>query len=186
MSKPKKLPSVKFLEECFLYDKESGDLIWKKRPSHHFHSKPYADKFNTMYAGKIAGGNPKPSRYKRLVIDGKPIMCHRIIWKLEKKEEPLYIDHIDGDRHNNKIENLRSIPFRENSLNQAKSSKNTSGVVGVYWEKERNLWRASISHGGKEIRLGRYKTLIDAVAERMRAEKLYGYHKNHGKRVFEH
>lgn len=141
MIKARELPSVEYLRECFHYDSESGELYWKERPLSHFHSEPYQKKFNTIYSGRPVGGKPSVKNYKRFALNGRAMLCHRVIWKIVYEEDPLYVDHIDGDRHNNRIENLRSIPFRENSLNQAKSTKNTSGVVGVYWEKERNLWR---------------------------------------------
>jgi hypothetical protein len=89
------------------------------------------------------------------------------------------IDHINGDRADNRIVNLRQTTQSENMRNRRKSTNNTSGYVGVY--KVGAKWRARISVDSKNMNLGIYDTIEQAVQARKQAEIDYGYHENHGR-----
>lgn len=91
------------------------------------------------------------------------------------------IDHINHDRLDNRPENLRDVTHVENTRNSKLSTANTSGTTGVYWDKSRKLWIASIKVNYKSISLGRYADIEDAIAARSVANKLFGFHENHGK-----
>ena len=84
--------------------------------------------------GDVAGGLSFNSRSYSM-FRGYP--CHRIVWEINNGEIPngAIIDHIDGDRRNNKISNLRLSTIKLNAQNQKMYSTNTSGVTGVYFNK---------------------------------------------------
>ncbi len=89
------------------------------------------------------------------------------------------IDHIDNNRLNNTISNLRWVSYQENSFNSSLSSKNTSGIKGVSFCKDKNKWRARIEINGKEIHLGLYNNLEDAKnARQKKAAELFGIYLN--------
>lgn len=127
--------------------------------------------------GQEAGTFCKDIGYRKVYLDGGVYYTHRLIWKLLYGEDPAEIDHINGNRSDNRITNLRSVCHLENMRNTKKMSNNSSGVMGIYWLKDRSKWRASI---GRES-LGDFDKLEDAAAARKQAEKEYGYHPNHGR-----
>lgn len=107
------------------------------------------------------------------------ILVHRVIWLLHYKSWPSdEIDHIDGNRSNNKIQNLRVVAAIENAKNLRLSKLNTSGRTGVYSMNSR--FAAAIGYRYKTIFLG-VGTFEECVALRESAENKYGYHENHGK-----
>jgi len=115
--------------------------------------------------GKIAGSIGKRG-YKCLSINGKKYYNHRVVWLLHNKEMPKYIDHIDGNSLNNKIENLRICNLTQNLCNASKRKNNTSGHKGVNWFSPKQKWRARISMYGKEYHFGYFDEIekaIDAV-----------------------
>tara|TARA_R110000868_G_scaffold400521_1_gene675110 strand:- start:341 stop:850 length:510 start_codon:yes stop_codon:yes gene_type:complete len=113
----------------------------------------------------------------------KKYIVHRLIWEMFKGSVPegKEIDHIDGDRQNNKIENLRIVTRQENMRNSKIRKDNSSGGVGVSFSQRDKKWYASIRVNGKTINLGLYKQKVDAILARKTAEKMYGFHKNHGR-----
>ena len=91
------------------------------------------------------------------------------------------IDHINGDGTDNRWSNLRSVSSQENSKNQRRRFTNVhSDVMGVRLNKPTNSWVASIRCDGKNVHLGLFKDFNKAVESRKLAEKLLGYHQNHG------
>lgn len=135
---------------------------------------------NRSKAGSIAGSKGV-SGYLQININHKIYKSHRLAWLYVYGVLPsLQIDHIDHDRANNIITNLRLVTHQENSKNQKIRSTNSSGFTGVFWYKRHNKWLASIKVNGKAKYLGLYKALSDAVLVRLDAEKEYGYHVNHG------
>ena len=90
------------------------------------------------------------------------------------------IDHINGNRSDNRIENLRVVNKIENSRNQRPKPSNVSGFTGVSWDKVNNKWRATIKVKYKQINIGRFSELSDAIDARKSANLKYGFHENHG------
>ena len=82
-------------------------------------------------------------------------------------------DHIDHNELNNRRYNLRPATHQENMRNRKKSIRNTSGFIGVTWQKDRQKWIAQIGCDGKVINLGGYFSIEDAVVARLKAEKRY-------------
>ena len=93
----------------------------------------------------------------------------------------MVIDHINGDPFDNRIDNLRLVTQRENSMNRRLSCNNKSGVIGVHYYSSRKQWQAQITSEGKKINLGRFDNFDDAVKVRKDAEIKYGFHENHGR-----
>lgn len=160
------------LAEClrkFSYDPETGILsgaIIAKQKSHRF-GKPI---------GALTNG------YLTTWLGGRNVFVHRIVWAMFYGSWPVgTIDHIDGDRLNNRIANLRDVSHAVNMRNQAQRSTNTSGVIGVYWVKRAKRWIAKIMVDGKDIHIGSSPSFEVAVAMRKAAEKMHGFHENHGR-----
>jgi len=95
------------------------------------------------------------------------------------KEKGWDVDHIDGDSLNNRKSNLRIVTHQHNMMNQRKlPSNNTSGVIGVGWNKENKCWDAQIKHNKILHHLGSFKNKDDAIKARHDAELFYfGEHK---------
>ncbi len=91
------------------------------------------------------------------------------------------IDHINGDRTDNRICNLRDVTSAGNSCNRRRQDRNTSGVTGVAWDKRASRWQARIGLNGKQKYLGYFDSLDEAVAARKAAELELGFHPNHGR-----
>lgn len=171
-------------EEYFLFD--GARLVWKERPETHFKTKSAMKTFNTSHAGKVAGSKWTPRRsntsYITTILYGKLYYLHRLVWEMHCGAIPsgMHIDHINGDGTDNRIENLRLVSHKENMKNQRMPKSNTSGCTGVYWNKSRSKWVATIMVDGKGKSLGYYKEKCDAIQARMAGEKKYGFFENHG------
>ena len=101
---------------------------------------------------------------------------HRIIWAYHYGAIPsnLQIDHIDGDRVNNTIGNLRLATHSQNKSNNKRAYRNSkSNILGVYWATRDKKWSAEIKLNGKTIRLGYFVNQEDAIAARKTAELQY-------------
>ena len=119
--------------------------------------------------------------YQKLEIDGKCYRLHRVIWLFLYGSFPDQIDHINGNRLDNRPHNLRDVSHAENHKNKSIPSNNTSGVVGV--RQRTNRWEAVITTNHKIIYLGLFVSFNAAVTARKQAEKKYGFHPGHGKAV---
>lgn len=181
----KTLLTAQQLRQLLRYDPETGILYWNVREPGWFEdgkrsAEWRARNWNSAFAGKPAG-YIAPHGYNLVQLPGRMECAHRIAWVMTHGEWPEFVDHIDGDRANNRLANLRSVSRSENARNKAKSSGNKSGVTGVSWYSGISKWVAEIGHNKKTIRLGRYECFDDAVAARKQAEVKYGYHENHGR-----
>ena len=153
------------------------------------------DFLNSLYDyrdGKIykkGGDKPcgygKPNGYVQTYVSktGKRYV-HRLIWEMHNGEIPagMEIDHLNGVRDDNRIENLRCASAADNRRNQGTRKRVFPGVNGVNYNKRDNLWHAMISDKGKAISLGHYKSFISACEARIVAEVSLGYHLNHASR----
>lgn len=153
--------------EWFCYD--GINLIWKKSRGR-------------MKAGSIAGC-PNDTGRIRVMLFGRWYKAHRIIWEMHNGPIPegYEIDHLDHDPSNNRLNNFRLVLGKENAKNRPKNKNNTSGYIGVYWDKEREKWYSQIWVNYKCITLGRFDRMEDAIKARQEAEIKYGFHPNHGK-----
>jgi hypothetical protein len=156
-----------------LFDYVDGRLVWKS----HLSARSQAKLGST--AGYISRG--KSSTYRYIKIGGKKHKSSDLVWLYHTGEKPKYmIDHINHDGCDDRIENLREVTKRENSKNQKLRADNTSGNIGV--DKNQGKWRSRIQDkNGRRILIGLYDSKQEAVTARKAAEKVMGYHENHGK-----
>lgn len=145
---------VEQLREELDYSPQTGEFRWKK-----------ADKMGPRLAGKIAGGVTSLG-YWKIRVCGELYVAHRLAWLHVHGRWPAQqLDHINGDRADNRIENLRECSPGENSQNRAKSKNNTSGFNGVSWSSATNNWRARIRINRKLLELGGYSTPEEAYSK---------------------
>lgn len=183
-SETKPIPSQEVLQTVLDIDADNGRILFRRRdPSLFSHCKDPEHRcaaWNGQFADKEAFTCLTNRGYRIGAIFGEYYFAHRVIYKYFHGEAPLYIDHIDGDKLNNSLINLRSVTQSENCQNRRLSTRNTSGVVGVTWIDEANKWRAYIKVGGIQRHLGEYSDIEMAKAARRGAERALGFHKNHG------
>lgn len=172
------------LKQLFSYDPVRGDLVWKDRPAEDFTSDRAYRMFRAKYAGKTAGSFDAYG-YKIIRFKDKPYKAHRLIWCFVFGEFPPYpefeIDHVNGDRADNRIQNLRKCTKSMNQRNGSMHVNNKSGVNGVHWVVRDNVWRATIVAGGTRKFIGNFKSLNEAASARLREEAELGFHPGHGK-----
>jgi hypothetical protein len=114
------------------------------------------------------------SGYSQFSCYGKVWLAHRVIWEAFNGEIPdgFQINHIDGNKANNRIENLRAATKEENCQNQKVRSTNTSGCKGVKWNSVSKKWQVGICKNYKNIHLGMYEDLELASLVAMEATEL--------------
>ena len=135
---------------------------------------------NSVKAGDVAGGLTS-NGYVHISVGGKQHLAHRLAWLYMHGEWPDdCIDHINHSRTDNRIENLRVTSRLGNARNQKLHPTNTSGHVGVTWDRKNKKWQAQISLNHKTKKLGRFEKKEDAIKARRLADAQYGFHKNHG------
>ncbi|TCD25011.1 Pathogenesis-related transcriptional factor and ERF protein [Lelliottia amnigena] len=122
--------------------------------------------------------------YWRITHANKCYLAHRLAWFFCYGVWPKEIDHIDNDKLNNSICNLREVTHQLNQLNMPLRSNNTSGVKGVNWDKQRKRWRARVVVNGKYFTAGHFKEIADAeLAIRNLRERVHGEFANHGRKL---
>ena len=105
-------------------------------------------------------------------VFGEQYYNHRLVWLWHYGYFPEHqIDHINRDKTDNRIENLREVTKTCNSRNTGNFCNNTSGVKGVFWYKKSQKWCASITVAGKTVNLGYYLEFLEAVCHRLAAEQ---------------
>lgn len=174
---------VQYAREALTYDKHTGILIWNYRPRSHFDSDRARNIINGKLARTEAGTtvNHRGKNYKSLGLNGKRYQAHRIIYLLVTGSwPPEDVDHIDGNGLNNSWGNLRLVSRQENQKNMRLPSHNTSGTIGVYWNKRSRKWLAAIKISGKQRYIGVFSDYDLAVVARKQAEIDNGFHSNHG------
>lgn len=147
------LHSIEALKKSFHYDHKTGGI------------------FRITKSGRIKDkpiGITKCHGYVVLGYGKRNYQGHRVAWAFVYGKWPDgVIDHINGDKADNRISNLRDVTQNENLKNRRNKG------VGVSWEKNIGKWRASITRNGKTNTLGFYETKDEAVSARMKAERFY-------------
>ena len=160
------------LKELLHYDPETGLFTWLQSRG-------------CMKAWSVAGSvhtNHKSGKtYIHIKIDHKMYQAHRLVFLyMEGKFPPEEVDHINGAGADNKWWNLRKATKSENMRNERQRDDNTSGVIGVDFDKSRGRWRGQI-HNNEGKRIGkRFTDFNDAVKWRRDKEREFNYHANHG------
>lgn len=93
-------------------------------------------------------------------VKPQKFIMHRVIIGATSSQ---IVDHIDGNGLNNMRSNLRTATHAENLRNQRTSTRNTSGIKGVIWDKQRGKWKAQITLSGKKHYLGLFENMDDAA-----------------------
>ena len=141
-----------------------------------------ADRWNTRWAGKPAFTTIGPSGYFFGQINGEHYQAHRVIWKWWHGAEPVWIDHIDGNKLNNRIANIRSVTREVNAQNLPRPRTNSSGEMNVHKCPTTGRWRVQFAANHEVHRVGRFDTIEEAVAARNAAMAKHGFHPNHGRK----
>jgi hypothetical protein len=153
--------TVEQLKDTLDYDADTGVFVWKIRPS------------KAVKAGDVAGCTEKRIGYITIGIAKRIYKAHRLAWLYVYGSWPKgLIDHINGNKADNRIENLREVFADGNSQNVRKPNRrNKSGFMGVIWFQ--NKWRASVSVNGKSKWLGDYSTPEEAHQVYLEAKRKY-------------
>ena len=163
-------------------DFAEGKLFWLPRPRWAFSSERAFSAFKSKFEGSEALTAVTSNGYKVGEICGERHRAHRVIWAMMNGRWPESdIDHINGDRKDNRISNLRDVPNCENARNQRLHVTNTSGHAGVTFHKKSRKWLAQIIYQGQHHYLGVFHNLEDAVTARKAAADAFGFHPNHGR-----
>lgn len=143
----KVLPTPDVLRNLLRYDPETGGLIWLPRNN--------SANFNSKHANRLAFTAVNSRGYRVGRIGGVSLTAHRTAWALFFGTWPEgQIDHVNGDRLDNRIDNLRAATPRENSANKRKKPGASSKFVGVTRRTDTGKWDAQIKDFGKRTHLG--------------------------------
>jgi hypothetical protein len=146
---PKITPCINMLRSEMEYDQKTGHFKWLVNKG-------------GKRSGNIAGCL-RPDGYRAIKFDGKHYLAHRLAWfyvyeSMPKKE----LDHIDGNRDNNKINNLREATSSQNKQNTKMSKQSKSGLKGAHYHKISKKWLSRIKVNKKTIHLGYFDTKEEA------------------------
>tara|TARA_R110000803_G_scaffold29146_1_gene66745 strand:- start:2186 stop:2728 length:543 start_codon:yes stop_codon:yes gene_type:complete len=160
----------KIVMERLSYDSRTGLFKWKRRVAQH------------VPKGSKAGYLDKNKGYIKIRVVSRAYMAHRLAWLIVYGSfPPDQIDHINGIKHDNRIINLRAVTNIENCRNKSLPNINTSGHIGIHYNKRMNKWTAAIGINYKQVHLGSFENKEDAIEARRIAEINYNYHPNHGR-----
>lgn len=162
----KELERLKLLSSMLRYD--NGKLYWLE--------------WRNGVRRDLVAGTVTKNGYVSVGAKGIKAYAHRIVWFMHHGEIPngCDIDHINHDRTDNRIENLRIVSRSENLKNKG-VVLSSSGEMGVYWNPSASKWEASLNVDGKKKYIGLFDSIEAAKAARLDANKVYGYHENHGR-----
>ena len=148
------------LKELLSYDPTTGDFVWIKQLS------------GMAKLGSVAGTN-NGAGYIQIRIGGKKYFAHRLAFFFVNGYWPAnVIDHINGNRSDNRIANLRDVPKSMNQQNMVAPRKNTkSGLLGVCWNGPNNVWEAKIKYNGRKVHIGSFKTPEEAHAAYLKIKR---------------
>jgi hypothetical protein len=153
-------PTADDVRRVLDYDANTGIFTWR-------HRRP-ASNFNARFAGKQAGSmyGRAGEQYRRIEWNGgKRYFASHLAWLLVVGEWPRnQLDHINLDKDDNRIANLRAATPSQNMCNRPIFKNNTSGAKGVYYHKRDGRWYASIRVNNKSIHLGSFLTRTAAAA----------------------
>lgn len=148
---------------------DNGALYWKSSGK---------GRNNDLLAGYLGSGG-----YWFINVGGKMLKRSRLVYEMMVGPigAGLEVDHENGVRHDDRVENLRTCTRSENLRNRRLSSNCPYKIHGVYYRKNRNKWYSNIEHDGKVYRLYYGDDFFEACCSRKSAERRLGFHENHGR-----
>lgn len=151
-----------------LFEYRDGELFWKIKHS------------RNILIGKKVGSKTKRG-YFQLRIDKKFYLIHRVIFLMHYGHLPEYLDHIDGNPSNNKIENLRAATLTQNQYNKKLNKNNSSGIKGVSWKITLKKWEVRIQIKKIPKIIGYFDDLeLAGLVVQEARNKYHGEFANHG------
>lgn len=161
--------TAEFIRSILDYDAKTGLFTWRARAE-------CSALRNSIWTGRAAGTNIHGYIQISIYVDGQSvaIYAHRIAWLYIYGEWPQeLLDHIDGDKTNNRIGNIREASYSENACNRPKRSDNKTGYTGVAFRKNRNKWEGKITVRQKTVWRKLFNTAEEAHAARTAALPLH-------------
>lgn len=160
---------MEYLCSLLEYDKDTGVITWKERRG------------RKIRAGSVAGHVNKKG-YRCIGFMGSTYSAHRVAaFMIGMEINGLEIDHVNGDRDDNRQCNLRAVATQTNLKNKRTQRNSTTGVNGVSFKAKPQKYAAYVKVSGKDIFLGQFEDKWDAICVRMSANNKYNFHKNHGR-----
>lgn len=146
------------LKELLSYDRDAGTFSWN----------------NSGKGKKLTHAGCSTSRYTIICIEGIKHYAHRLAWLYVTGSDPSgEIDHINGDKLDNRFSNLRDVSREINEQNKnIARSDNKSGLRGVYWFSQRGKWISRISVNGRKHYLGLFETANSAHEAYVKAKRI--------------
>jgi len=168
--------ACEFVREILDYNPSTGVLTWKVRD----HKWSHATHFNSRFAGKRVGSIEKTG-YLRCRINNVGFLAHRIAYLHYYGVWPDQVDHINHNKTDNRISNMRDVNASHNHRNKLLRSDRFGSVIGVRRDRLGKKWRAAITVNREYKSLGTFDDFNSAVLARKNAEQLYNFHPNHGR-----
>ncbi|WP_432481699.1 HNH endonuclease signature motif containing protein [Moraxella sp. ZY200743] len=157
------------LTQTLYYDPATGHFTWRIKPSKNIH------------AGVRAGRVDSSTGYRYINIQGKRYAEHRLAWFYIHGTPPKHlIDHINHDRADNRINNLRQVTVSENARNRAKNTQSRTQEVGIWYNKRTRKYVAQIRLNGRKVFQKSFDDIDDAIIARKQRAIELGFHENHG------
>lgn len=146
--------SIDVAREYLRYESETGYFYWKRRSS------------DKSKVGSRAGRSRSPGGYRQITLLGHTMYEHRLAWEYVNGSLPdgKTIDHINGDKGDNRISNLRAATPTENLANIGAKRDNRSGCKNVHWCSTKGRWVAKVKREGKTRHVGTFRDFDAAVA----------------------
>jgi len=156
------------LKELFTYNPVTG-LFYINKSNSNRHK----------VGSPVNGAINKVTGYVQIGINRKTQLYHRMVWLYNYGYIPKNLDHINGNKLDNSLNNLRAVTHTDNMRNKKVPTNNTTGTMGI--RKRKDSYCAAIFDKSKYVHLGSFPSQELAIKARKEAEKFYGYHENHGR-----
>lgn len=148
------------LKQLLVYNEEQGEFIWKVKPH------------KGILINTIAGSKHNKG-YRHIRVDNKLYLTHRLVWLYIFGYFPKEIDHINGNKEDNRLINLREATRAQNMQNTERVRKTVSGERGVTWVKKLKKWLVRVQIDKKRINIGYFEDLELAILVSQEAKRKY-------------